>query len=184
MVERKKIRIMQITHDLNYGGLQKLVVDISRNLDKTKYQVSVCTLKEGGPLEKELQKEDIKIIKLPHSNNGVDYLSFWRLYKIFKEEKPDIIHTHNTQPFIEAGIAALLAGIPVKIHTDHGRQFPDKRRDMFAEWAFSHFTDQLVAVSENLKDDISKYEGIRANKIKVISNGIDGNKYKNKIDKR
>lgn len=183
MVERKKIRIMQITHDLNYGGLQKLVVDISRNLDKTKYQVSVCTLKEGGPLEKELQKEDIKIIKLPHSNNGVDYLSFWRLYKIFKEEKPDIIHTHNTQPFIEAGIAALLAGIPVKIHTDHGRQFPDKRRYMFAEWAFSHFTDQLVAVSENLKDDISKYEGIRANKIKVISNGIDGNKYKNKIDK-
>lgn len=182
-MERKKIKIMQITHDLNYGGLQKLVVDISKSLDKSKYEVAVCVLREGGPLEKELLKEDIKIIKLPHSNNGADYLSFWKLYKIIKEEKPDIIHTHNTQPFIEGGIAALLAGIPVKIHTDHGRQFPDKRRYMFAEWVFSHFADQLVAVSESLKDDISRYEGIRPDKIMVIPNGIDGSKYNIKIDK-
>lgn len=174
---------MQITHDLNYGGLQRLVVDISKGLDKSKYEVAVCVLREGGPLEEELLKEDIRIIKLPHSNNSVDHLSFWKLYKIFKEEKPDIIHTHNTQPFIEGGIAALLAGIPVKIHTDHGRQFPDKRRYMYAERIFSHFTNQIIAVSESLKDDISRYEGIRPDKIMVIPNGIDGGKYNIKIDK-
>ena len=174
---------MQITHDLNYGGLQRLVVDISKNLDKTKYQVSVCALREAGDLEDELRKEDIKVIKLSPANNGVDYLSFWKLFKIFKEERPDIIHTHNTQPFVEGGIAAILAKIPVHVHTDHGRQFPDKRRYMFAEWVFSHFANQMVAVSENLKEDISKYEGIRPDKIKVILNGIDGNKYNNKIDK-
>ncbi len=183
MEERKKIKIMQITHDLNYGGLQKLVVDISKNLDKSRYQVSVCALREGGPLEEGLLKEDIRIIKLPPSNNGADYLSFWKLYKIFKEEKPDIVHTHNTQPFVEGGVAAILAKVPVHIHTDHGRQFPDKRRYMFAEWVFSHFANQMVAVSENLKEDISRYEGIRLDKIKVILNGINGSKYNNKIDK-
>ncbi len=182
-MSERKIKIMQITHDLNYGGLQKLVVDISKNLDKSRYQVSVCVLREGGPLEEELLKEDIKIIKLPPANNGIDYLSFWKLFKIFREERPNIIHTHNTQPFVEGGIAAILAKTPVHVHTDHGRQFPDKRRYMFAEWVFSHFANQMVAVSENLKKDISKYESISPDKIKVILNGIDGNKYKNKIDK-
>lgn len=183
MAERKKIKIMQITHDLNYGGLQKLVVDISKNLDKSRYQVSVCTLRESGSLEEELVMSGIKVIKLPSAKNGADYLSFWKLSSILREERPDIIHTHNTQPFIEGGIAAILAKIPVHVHTDHGRQFPDKKRYMFAEWVFSHFANQMVAVSENLKEDISKYEGIRTDKIKVILNGIDGNKYKNKIDK-
>ena len=183
MREKKKIKIMQVTHDLNYGGLQRLVVDISRNLDKSRYQVSVCALREAGHLEDELRKEGIKVIKLSPANNGVDYLSFWKLFKIFREERPDIIHTHNTQPFVEGGIAAILAKVPVHIHTDHGRQFPDRRRYMFAEWVLSHFVNQIVAVSENLKKDISRYEGIRPDKIKVILNGINGSKYNNKIDK-
>lgn len=182
MTEIRKIKIMQITHDLNIGGLQRLVVDISKKLDRSRYQVSVCTLREGGQLEDELLKDGINVIKLSPLN-GIDYLTFWKLYVILRKERPDIIHTHNTQPFVEGGIAAKMAHITAHIHTDHGRQFPDKRRYMFAEWALSHFVDQIVAVSENLKNDISKYEKINPEKIKVVINGIDEEKFKKKVDK-
>jgi glycosyltransferase involved in cell wall biosynthesis len=54
---------------------------------------------------------------------------------------------------------------------------------MFAERVLSYFANQIVAVSENLKEDITRYEGISSERIKVITNGINGNKYNNKIDK-
>lgn len=183
MPEKNKIKIMQITHDLNIGGLQRLVVDISRYLDKSQYQVTVCALREGGMLENELANNNIKVIKLPAAQNGVDYLAFWKLYKILRDERPHIIHTHNTQPFVEGGLAAFLAKVPVCIHTEHGRQFPDKKRYMFAEWLFSHYVDQIVAVSESAKKDLVTYEKISADKIKVIMNGVNGNKYNGTIDR-
>ena len=45
-----KIKVMQITHDLNIGGLQRVASDIALNIDQTKFEVSVCALREGGPL--------------------------------------------------------------------------------------------------------------------------------------
>ncbi|MFZ3136297.1 MAG: glycosyltransferase family 4 protein [Thermodesulfovibrionales bacterium] len=183
MSKNNKIRIMQITHDLNIGGLQKIVSDIALYLDKSRYQVTVCALREGGMLENELVNNNIKVIKLPAAKNGVDYLAFWKLYKILRDERPHIIHTHNTQPFVEGGLAAWLARVPVCIHTEHGRQFPDKKRYMFAEWLFSHYVDQIVAVSESAKKDLVTYEKISSDKIQVIMNGIDGNKYNGNIDR-
>jgi sugar transferase (PEP-CTERM/EpsH1 system associated) len=179
----QKLSVLQITHDLNIGGLQRVVVDLSRSLDKDKYDVSVCALREGGPLESELKKEGIKVIKLPLAENGIDYFTFWKLYKIFREIRPAVIHTHNTQPFIEGAIAALMARVPVIVHTDHGRQFPDKRRYMFSEWVLSHFADQIVAVSETTKSGLVHYEKVSSSKIQVILNGIDEQKYSVRIDK-
>ena len=183
MPGKNKINIMQITHDLNIGGLQRLVVDISRHLDKARYQVTVCALREGGILEKELANDNIKVIKLPAARNGVDYLAFWKLYKILRDERPHIIHTHNTQPFAEGSLAAFLAGVPVCIHTEHGRQFPDKKRYMLAERFFSYYVDQIIAVSDSAKKDLVEYEKIRPDKIQVIMNGIDGDKYTVNIDR-
>ncbi|MHB8481163.1 MAG: glycosyltransferase family 4 protein [Nitrospiria bacterium] len=179
----QKIRVIQITHDLNIGGLQRVAADLAQNLNKDRYDVSVCALREGGVLEQELSQEGISVIKLPPAPNGVDYFSFWKLYQIFKAVRPDIIHTHNTQPFLEGALAGLMARVPVIIHTDHGRQFPDKKRYMFAEQTLARFVSQIVAVSEFTKNDLIQYEKIKASKIKVVLNGIDGRKYSCSIDK-
>ncbi|MCP4267540.1 MAG: glycosyltransferase family 4 protein [Candidatus Brocadiaceae bacterium] len=173
---------MQITHDLNIGGLQRVASDIALNIDQTKFEVSVCALREGGPFEDEMLEAGIRVIRLPATHNGVDYLSFWKLFKLLKKEKPHLIHTHNTQPLLDGIMAAILAGVPVRIHTDHAREFPDKRRYMYAEWFMSHFTDRMVAVSDSTKADLVKYEKIKPKKIEVIQNGIDGKKHLVKID--
>lgn len=175
--------MMQITHDLNIGGLQRVVVDLAKNLDKNKFVVSVCVLREGGPLEKELADDGIEVIRMPSMKNRTDYFRFWKLYKIMREKKPAIIHTHNTEPLTDGIPAALLARVPVKVHTDHARRFPDKKRYMFAEWFLSHFTSQFVAVSEDTKDHLVRYEKINPDKIKVVINGIEGKKYRVSIDK-
>lgn len=180
----QKIKVMQIIHDLNIGGLQRVASDIALNIDRTRFNVSVCALREGGPFEKELLERGIKVIKLPPTPDGVDYLSFWKLFRILRKEKPHLIHTHNTQPLLDGVTAAILARVPVRIHTDHAREFPDKKRYMYAEWLLSHFTDRMIAVSESTKADLVKYEKIKPEKIRVIKNGVDGSKFLRKINIR
>lgn len=179
-----KLNIMQITHDLNIGGLQRVVVDLACNLSKDRYNLTVCALREGGPLERELSDEGIPVIKLAEDRYKVDYLMFWKIYRTIKSMKPTIVHTHNTQPFIEGTVAALMAGVPVVVHTDHGRQFPDKRRYMTAERILARFVKQVIAVSEATKNDLVQYEKIPASKIKVVANGINENKYRFQVDRQ
>lgn len=174
---------MHVTHDLNIGGLQRVVVDLAKNIDRNKFEVSVCALREGGPFEKELTDQGIEVIRMPPMNDRPDYFRFWKLYKIMIEKKTAVVHTHNIEPFTDGVPAALLARVPVRVHTDHARVFPDKKRYMFAEWILSHFTSQLVAVSEHTKANLVQYEKINSKKIKVVLNGIAGEKYRVQIDK-
>ena len=182
---KRKIKVMQVTHDLNIGGLQQLVGDLCLNIDKSLLDISVCCLRDVGPFAEELQKNGIKVYRIPpRPNNKTDYFSFLKLYNLLKGKQIDILHTHNTHPFMDGTVAGKMADIPVIIHTDHARQFPDKRRYMLAERILSHFVDKVVAVSESVKQDLIYYEKINSKKITVIWNGIDPEKFNCKINRK
>lgn len=178
----RRVKVLLITHDLNIGGLQRVAVDIALNLDRARYEVAVCALREGGPFEKDLEEAGIPVHKVPGTPGRVDYCSFWKIRAVIARVKPDVVHTHNTQPFIEGTLAAMLAGRPVVVHTDHGRQFPDKRRYMWLEWLASKAASAIVSVSDDNKASLVRYEHIAEEAIQVIPNGIDDKKYRAGID--
>jgi len=179
----KRIKILQITHDLAIGGLQKVVVNICRAIDRDKFDVSVLCLRDIGAFAPELESLGIRVLYIPQKENGTDYFSFLKVARILKEEKFDVIHTHNTQPFIDGTIGAVLAGVKTIIHTDHARVFPDKRRYMFAEWLMSKFAYKVVGVSEHTSSNLIKYEKISSKKVITIPNGVDGSVYNVNVDK-
>ncbi len=179
----KKTLVAQITHDLNVGGLQRVVVDICENIDKNLFDIVVICLRAKGPFAVDLENKGIKVVELLHEKEKkTDYLSFWKLGKILSDIRPDIIHTHNTQPFIDGTIAAKLASVPVIIHTDHARDFPDKRRYMFAEWFMSHFVSKIVAVSDHTKQNLVNFEKIDPDSIVTILNGVNRNRFDIPVD--
>ena len=179
-----KIKLAQITHDLAIGGLQQVVVNLCRKIDRERFDVIVVCLRALGALVPEVERMGIKVRLVPQKQNGTDYFSFLKLAGILKEEKVEVIHTHNTQPFFDGTIAGLLAGVKTIIHTDHARNFPDKRRYMFAEWLVSHFAYKIVGVSDHTCQNLVRYEKISEKKIKTIMNGIDLAKYGITIDKQ
>jgi glycosyltransferase involved in cell wall biosynthesis len=126
----------------------------------------------------------IPVALLPQKKKGVDYFAFLKVAKILREEKIDIIHTHNTQPFMDGTLGGKLACVKTFIHTDHARMFPDKRRYMFAEWVLSQMVDKVVGVSEDTAWNMQKYEKICSKKIMVIPNGVDGRSYSFFLDKQ
>ncbi len=173
---------MQITHDLAIGGLQQVVVNICRTINRDKFDVSVLCLRARGEFVPEIENMGIRVFFLPQKA-GPDYFSFLKVAKILRHERIDVIHTHNTQPFIDGTIGALLSGVKTIVHTDHARDFPDKRRYMFAEWFMSYFAHKVVGVSDHTSNNLVKYEHISQKKIATIVNGIDEAKYDIFVDK-
>lgn len=182
--QNKKIRLMQITHDLAIGGLQQVVVNICRTINRDKFDVSVLCLRALGEFVPEVEQMGIKVHFLPQKHNGTDYLSFLKVARILRHERIDVIHTHNTQPFVDGTIGALLSGVKTIIHTDHARDFPDKFRYMLAEHVMSYFAYRVVGVSEHTSTNLINYEKISPKKVMTIENGIDGSRFKIEIDKQ
>ena len=179
----KKVKLIQITHDLAIGGLQRVVVNICGTIDRKRFDVSVLCLRKLGVFVPEVEKMGIKVFFLPQRQNGTDYFSFLKVAKILRREKIEVIHTHNTQPFVDGTLGALMSGVKTIVHTDHARVFPDKKRYMFAEWLMSHFAYRVVGVSDHTSQNLIHYERISPKKVMTIVNGIDGSKFDIRIDK-
>lgn len=177
---RKKV--MQITHSLAMGGLQQVLYNLCRHIDRSLFEVSVVALKELGLFADKLAELDVQVILVPQAKK-TDYFAFVKLARFLREMKIDIIHTHNTQPFIDGTLAALLAGVKTIVHTDHSRTFPDKKRYMIAERILSVFAHKIIGVSDSVVHNLMHYEKITPGKVLTIHNGINAAEYDINVDR-
>jgi glycosyltransferase involved in cell wall biosynthesis len=180
----RKVRLLQITHDLDLGGLQQVVYNLCRTIDRSQFEISVLCLRERGCFAADVEALGIPVYLLEQKASGADYLAFLKVARLLKQLQTDVIHTHNTQPFFDGTLGALLAGVKTIIHTDHARSFPDKTRYMVAEWLMSQFAYKVVGCSEHTSRQLIKYEKISRKKIVTIPNGIDGSRFQITIDKQ
>lgn len=179
----RPLKVLQVTHDLRPGGLQRVVLDLAAGLNRMGHEAHICSLRGHGPLGGEIGDRGIRLWAMPWPERGADRLLFLKLLRLMKQEDYDVVHTHNTHAFIDGGLAALLAGTPARIHTDHARVFPDKLRYMMMERIMSSGYHKVVGVSEHTAGNLSKFEGINPRKLAVILNGIDGSWYRAERDR-
>ncbi|MDQ3193128.1 MAG: glycosyltransferase [Bacteroidota bacterium] len=109
-----------------------------------------------------------------------DLKTYYKLKKIIKEFKPDIVHTHAAKSGFIGRLAAHHCKVPIIVHTFHGHVFHSyfntaktglyKNLERYAA-GFSH---GIVAISEKQKFEIAKIHSIcPEEKIKVIPLGFD-----------
>ncbi|HKG95623.1 MAG TPA: glycosyltransferase [Gemmatimonadaceae bacterium] len=177
-----RLRLLQVTEDLGMGGLEQVVATICRNVDRERFEPAVVCLRNKGPLADQLEDEGVRVFLLDSPPGKPDYFAFRRVARLIRERGFDVVHTHNTQAFMDGGLGAKLAGVPTLVHTDHARIFPDKRRYMFAEHVLSHLAYRVVGVSEDTSANLVRYEKISREKLLTIPNGIDGRRYNVTVD--
>lgn len=179
----RPLKILQVTHDLRPGGLQRVVLDLAIGLQRLGHEAHICSLRGHGPLGREVSDRGIRLWAMPWPERGADRLLFLKLLRLVRQEGYDVIHTHNTHAFLDGGLAAIIAGVPARIHTDHARSFPDRLRYMLMERAMSWGYHKVVGVSDHTVGNLRKYEGIPPSKLAVILNGIDGAWYRGERDR-
>ncbi len=115
-----------------------------------------------------------------------DLVSLYRLYRLFRREKPDIVHSHTPKAGLLAMLAAKMAGVKIRIHTIAGLRFMTaagfKRRVLvFMEKLTAKAAHHVWPNSFSLLDYIRKNKLVKEAKLQVIghgsSNGIDLERY-------
>ncbi|MDN3517182.1 glycosyltransferase [Aquisalimonas lutea] len=176
----RPIRILHVTSSLNYGGLERLIVDICLSMDKSRFQPFVACLKYKGDLAPEVEAAGVPVTALNEEvAQSRKYSSFGRLERLIRSQGIDVVHTHNTGPLVDTLFARLRRFAPIHVvHTDHTRPtWPDKRKYMLLEWLASYWVSAMVAVSDAAKADLVHYEKIAEQRISVIDNGINVNRF-------
>ncbi len=171
----KKIKIIHVISELNYGGAERLLLDLGRKIDKSKFDFQVVTIGRGGKLVRDFNVAEIKVTVISKHFKG-DWTVVRRLKQFFKQEKPDIVHLHLFGGEFWGGWAAKLAKVPVIIGTKHD-VLPDPFIKKILLGQVRKFYSRIVAISNASRDFLVKFNKYPGEKITVIYNGIDMSKF-------
>lgn len=166
-------RICQLLHSLCVGGAEVLAARLARRLRGSYRFLFVC-LDKLGHLGEELRAEGFSVEVLDRQP-GWDWRATYRLARLLRREEVDLLHAHQYTPFFYALTARWLGRrIPV-LFTEHGRHFPDypSRKRMLANRLLLSRRDRVAAVGESVRQAVIANEGIAAERVGVIYNGID-----------
>jgi glycosyltransferase involved in cell wall biosynthesis len=125
------MRVIHVITRLVVGGAQENTIATVLGLrEKSGVKVSLIsgpTAGAEGSLESAFKDLPELFTVLPELVRPVlplrDFRALRQLEKIFREQKPDIVHTHSGKAGILGRLAAKRAGVPVVIHTIHGPSF-------------------------------------------------------------
>ncbi len=170
------MRILMTTMQLDIGGAETHIVELSKALTKRGAEVYVAS--NGGAYVKELEESGIKHFTVPlHSKNPLKMKkSKHLLKKIISEYKFDVVHGH-------ARIPSFICG---KLHKEMHFPFVTTAHWVFkAGFPFNLLSDwgqRSLAVSEDIKQYLIDSYGIDGDNIRITINGIDTEKFSKDTD--
>lgn len=175
-----KLKILHVITKSNWGGAQRYVYDLATGLPNDKYSVSVVCGGDG-PLIDMLAKGGISVKKMDRLGRDVsikdDFTVFKELIRLFKEEKPDIVHLNSSKIGGLGALAGRIARVPRIVFTAHGWAFNENRSLLsrafikIIYWITIILSDVTITVSEATKRSVMGWPFVR-DKITIIKNGI------------
>ena len=170
------MRILMTTMQLDIGGAETHIVELSKALSRRGIEVVVAS--NGGAYEAELTEAGIKHIRVPfHSKKPSCMYNAYKLLKqIIQEYRFDVVHAHARIP---AFLCALLKKklnfrLVTTAHWVFSTRFP---YNLLTRWG-----DRSLAVSDDIKNYLVENYGLEPDNIRVTINGIDLEKFSKDTD--
>jgi len=157
------------------GGMEVLLVELIRRLDRNRCLPELCCLKYFDTLGETLAREIPAFTGLISQKFDVRVL--WRLTRLLRQRKIDAVVTVGTggDKMFWGRLAGRLAGVPVLCSALHSTGLPD--RVEFANRLLAPITDAFIGVAEPHGKYLAEHEGCPADKICIIPNGVDVQKF-------
>jgi glycosyltransferase involved in cell wall biosynthesis len=183
----RRIKIVRVISRLNIGGPAIHVITLTAGLDPARFDSRLVTGTENageGSLADLAASHGVEPVVIPEIVGEAqlgrrDVKALLTLYRLLRAERPHIVHTHTAKAGFIGRLAARLAGVPIVVHTYHGHVLRGYYGGVKTwllrrmEQGLAGLTDQIIAVSEQVKRDLIAYRVARADKIRVIPLGLD-----------
>lgn len=183
----RPVKIVRILGRLNIGGPAIHAVLLTEGLNDRQFHSILVTGTVGkseGDMAYFAQQHGVHPLIVPELGREISWLedivALWKLYKILVRERPDIVHTHTAKAGTLGRIAAVLARVPIRIHTFHGHVFDGyfgrlkTKLFILIERILAVVTTRILAISQEQLLDLSIRYGIAPReKFRVVPLGFD-----------
>ena len=167
--------VVHLIYRLDFGGLETLLVDCINHMPPERYRHAVVCLTGYTAFADKITRPGVELYALDKAP-GLGLGIHVKLFKLLRRLRPSVLHTYNFA-CAEYAAPAWLAGVPVRVHAEHGRDASDpqglNRKHNFLRRALVPFIDRYVPVSHDLARWLTNVVGIPAAKSELIMNGVD-----------
>lgn len=173
-------KILHVNTTLNIGGIENFLLNVYKNINKSKYEfIFLCYKNEKFDYEEELKKLGAKIIKISDPKKVSTIKHMKEIIKVIKTEKVDIVHCHT---YFDSGVVLLAARIAkVKCRIAHSHTTEGQNKVTLFRKVKWQIARGLIKLNSTVNLACSKEAGIALfphSHFKVITNGFDTSKFK------
>jgi sugar transferase (PEP-CTERM/EpsH1 system associated) len=167
--------VAHLIYRLDVGGLENGLVNLINGIPAERFRHAIICLTGYTEFRRRIRRSDVSVFAL-NKPSGNSVLTQFKLWRLLKQLRPDIIHTRNLAA-LEGTLAAALAGVPVRIHGEHGRDVGDldgsNRKFQRLRRLFKPFVHQYIALSKDLERYLCERIGVTPEKVAQLYNGVD-----------
>lgn len=172
--------VVHLIYRLDFGGLETLLVDCVNRMPAHKYRHAIVCLTGYTEFADKITQAGVELYALDKAP-GLGLGTHAVLFKLLRRLRPQILHTYNLSA-IEYNFTAALAGVPIRIHAEHGRDAGDPKginpKHNLLRRLMSRFVDRYIPVSADLQRWLEEVVGIAPAKTLLIHNGVDTEHFK------
>jgi len=165
--------VIQLVPTLAMGGAERIALQLSQHLQGLEFQTLLATNVSGGPLQALAANMGVRHLVLDRKTQGGRWGVFWRQCRLFKDLKPDLLHTHLFAADFWGRLAAKLAGVRHIVTTEHNVRTDHGRVAQLALRLMNGVSDRYVAVSKDVAAHVARDYGVALSRLSTIYNGID-----------
>lgn len=167
--------VVHVVHRFAVGGLENGVANLINGMPDSRFRHAVLAMTEVTDFKARIVREDVAYFEL-RKPAGHALRCYPQLVRMFRELQPAIVHTRNLSA-LEAAVPAMIAGVPVRVHSEHGRDVGDldgsNAKYRWLRRAYSPCVHRYVALSRDLERYLVDRVGIAPYRVAQIYNGVD-----------
>lgn len=171
--------IAHVMYRFDVGGLENGIVNLINHMPHGAYRHVVIALTEITDFRRRIVRDDVQFIAL-NKHPGHALWMYPRLFRLFRELRPHIVHTRNLAA-LELAVPAWAAGVAFRIHGEHGRDVGDldgsNKKFQWVRRLYRPFVTYYIALSHDLAHYLTDRVGVGRNKVCQIYNGVDAQRF-------
>jgi sugar transferase (PEP-CTERM/EpsH1 system associated) len=167
--------IAHVVYRFDVGGLENGVVNLINHMPRETYRHVVISLTGMTDFRQRIVRDDVQFISLDKPPGHALWI-YPQLFRLFRKIRPAVVHSRNLGA-LEVVVPAWAAGVPVRIHGEHGRDGSDldgsSKKYQWVRRIYRPFVTHYIALSRDLEDYLTVRVGMPKAKVQQIYNGVD-----------
>ncbi len=175
-------KVFYLLDSLNVGGTETQAVELAARIPAAGYDVTLGCLRLQGPLQQRLKETEVALREF-HPTGGLDtpggFYQMLRLSWFLRSRKFDVVHTHDLWSNLLGIPAARMAGVPAIVSSRRDLGHLDWYQGRRRRWLrrIQNLSAAVLVNATPIRDALISQDGFAPEKLRVIHNGVDIEKF-------